>query len=200
MSEPANLEAACQSFVAHMTTAFGATLRNKEESDEMRAIGLGLDLARVLGASTPSRDHFMGHISTTLGRAIYVPPEVRANARSMLVVLTHECQHVAQLQQETIQFPWLYLREPEARTRYEVDAYAAGLAVGRWLTGRMATIDDIHGRLMRSYHLRPEDGDLARDLLRSHIASLESDVAMARAGREAIAFLDANFPHLKKHG
>lgn len=186
-------------FSKHMRGKFGARVLPKEYSFEMQGIAMGMGIGKIFGASglaTPS--DFMAYFTTTLGTNIYMSKAHRDDPLLFIEILTHECQHVLQFNESNIEFAWLYLAEPEARVRCEADAYAAGLAVTQWLTGELPadSVESIVGRLTSSYALRPEDADLATDMLRSHMASLKSGIVMSRSAREAIKYLKVNEPTL----
>jgi AcrR family transcriptional regulator len=190
-------------FSLHMCGKFGARVINKETSVEMRGVAMGMDIGKFFGADGLASGHdFMEHFTTTLGTNIYMPAAHRADPVVFMEILTHELQHVIQFGESRIAFAWLYLKEPEARVKYEVDAYAAGLAVAQWLTGELPadSAESIAARLTAGYALRPEDAALAVSMLKSHMASLKSGVVMAASAREAIKYLEATEPALHLNG
>jgi len=189
-----------EAFGAYMTERFDCEVIHKENAPEMDAIALGFDLARFFGATGVAKgDAFKSHFTTTVGSRIYMPKSHRDNSLLFLEVLTHECQHVLQFRESGLKFAWLYLAEAEARVKYEADAYAAGLAIEQWLTGRIneVSLGWIVESLVSSYHLRAADADLAAKMLKSHYVSIKNGVVMSQSAREAISWLDANYPDLK---
>jgi hypothetical protein len=197
-----DLKQIAQAFSAHMCVKFGAHVHPKESSLEMKAIAMGMDIGGLFGASgLASGKDFLRDFTTTIGSDIYMPAAHRswADPLGFMQILTHECQHVLQFTESNVEFAWLYLKEPEARARYEADAYAAGLAVTQWLTGELPSdaVESIVSSLAGSYSLRPEDAALAADMLRSHMASLKNGIVMSASAREAIAFLAASEPELR---
>jgi len=195
-----DIDTIAKAFSVHMCAKFGATVREKENATEMQAIAWGMDLGKFVGVTgLASSAEFMTRYTTTLGTNIYMPKGHRENPLTFIEVLTHECQHVAQFKESGIEFAWLYLSEAEARVKYEVDAYAAGVAINQWLTGKIPTdtAEWIVSSLVSGYHLRQEDAELAEKLLKSHLVSLKNGVIMSKSGREALAFLDANYPKLR---
>ena len=58
-------------------------------------------------------------------------------------------------------------------------------------------ISGIVAGLVRGYSLRQADAELAEDMLKSHFVSLKNDMIMSKSAREAIKFLDANYPELR---
>ena len=183
-----------------MCAHFGASVLPKEEAFEMKAIAWGMDLGRGFGMSgLASSADFMSQYTTTIGTNIYMPKSHRDDPFTFIEVLTHECQHVTQFKESGIEFGWLYLAEAEARVKYEADAYAAGLAIIQWLTGKLTqeSTAGVVASLVRGYHLRQADADLAEDMIKSHFVSLKNGMVMSKAAREAIKFLDANYPGLR---
>lgn len=196
-----DLKAIAKVFGAYMEERFDCSVVAKESAPEMDAIATGFDLARFFGATGVAKgDAFKTHFTTTVGSRIYMPKSHREDPLLFIEILTHECQHVLQFQESGLKFAWLYLAEPEARVKYEADAYAAGLAVERWLTGHTDDnkIDWVVDSLVSSYHLRAEDAKLAEKMLKSHYVSIKNGIVMSKAGREAISWLDTNHPELKR--
>jgi hypothetical protein len=195
-----DIKKVAEAFGAYMTDRFDCDFLPKESAPEMDLIATGFDLARFFGATGIAKgDDFKSRFTTTVGSRIYMPKSHREDPLLFIEILTHECQHVLQFQESGLKFAWLYLAEPEARVKYEADAYAAGLAVERWLTGHTddAKLDWVVDSLVSSYHLRAEDADLAAKMLKSHYVSIKNGIVMSKAGREAISWLDANHPELK---
>ena len=196
-----DLKAIAKVFGAYMEERFDCSVVAKESAPEMDAIATGFDLARFFGATGVAKgDAFKTHFTTTVGSRVYMPKSHREDPLLFIEILTHECQHVLQFQESGLKFAWLYLAEPEARVKYEADAYAAGLAVERWLTGHTDDnkIDWVVDSLVSSYHLRAEDANLAEKMLKSHYVSIKNGIVMAKAGREAISWLETNHPELRR--
>lgn len=195
-----NLNQIASAFADHMCTIFGVEIVPKESALEMQLVGLGMEIGRVFGMGTATKDEFLHDITTTIGTRIYMPSSHREDPMEFMSTLTHECQHALQFKDGGIEFGILYLKEAEARVRYEADAYAAGLAIDHWFTGQIPSPDHIEAivqGLILSYHVRPEDAQLAADMIRSHVASLRSGVVMTRSARNAISWLNKNHPQLK---
>jgi hypothetical protein len=189
-----------QAFSAHMCQKFGASVHHKEDAFVMKAIAWGMDLGKFVGMTgLASSDQFMTHYTTTVGTDIYMPKMHRDNPMVFIEVLTHECQHVIQFKASGIEFAWLYLKEPEARVKYESDAYAAGIAIQQWFMGVTPWngADSAVQSLVAGYHLQQQDADLAADILKSHMVSLKNGIVMSGAAREAIDFFTKNYPELK---
>lgn len=195
-----DIKKVAEAFGAYMMERFDCEVLPKESAPEMDFIATGFDFARFFGATGIAKgDDFKSRFTTTVGSRIYMPKSHREDPLLFIEILTHECQHVLQFQESGLKFAWLYLAEAEARVKYEADAYAAGLAVERWLTGHTddAKLDWVVDSLVSSYHLRAEDADLAAKMLKSHYVSIKNGIVMSKAGREAISWLDKNHPELK---
>ena len=199
MTDTALLTQAAEGLVAHLKSEIGFTVSNKEDSPIMKAIALGMDLARNFSSSLPTGDSFMQEYATTAATDIYLPKLVRDNPYYMITVVTHEAQHVLQFQDTGVEFAWYYLVDNAARAQFEADAYASGAAVGAWLTGRPTeeSISAILESLIVGYHLKAEDITYAEAALQSHIASISAGVLTTRTARMSIGYLEQNFPQLK---
>lgn len=190
-------------FTDYMTSTFGASVSPKETSEVMKAVAMGMDLAKTFGGSgLASSDDFLNRFTTTLGSEIFMPKLVLEEAEFAVYadILTHECQHVSDFHKNAIEFAWLYLSEPEARVKLEADAYAGGLSVYAWLK-KGFSLDSEVGRvvdaLVSAYHVGPSDADLAREILRSHFVSLKHGIRMSQASRTALNWFEKNYPDLK---
>ena len=199
MTDTALLTQASEGLVAHLKSQINFTISNKEDSPIMKAIALGMDLARNFSSSLPTGESFMRDYATTLATEICLPKLVRDNPYYMIEVVTHEAQHVLQFQDTGVEFAWYYLAENATRAQFEADAYASGTAVGSWLTGRPPeeSIPSILEYLISGYHLKAEDTIYAEAALKSHIASMSAGVLTTRTARMSIGYLEQNFPQLK---
>jgi len=199
MSNEALLAEASVALVEHLRTQIGFTIMNKEDSPIMKAVALGMDLARNFSQTVPTGDSFMRDYATTLGTVICLPASIRNDPRSLIQVVVHEAQHVLQFGDTGVEFAWFYLADPAARSQFEADAYAAGIAVDGWLTGEpveqlIPTIIDI---MISGYHIRAEDAVYAEAALKSLMTSISAGVVTTRSARMAIAFLEDKYPTLK---
>jgi len=98
-----------------------------------------------------------------------------------------------------VEFAWFYLADAAARSQFEADAYAAGIAVRGWLTGEPVSelIPAIIEIMVRGYHIRAEDAVYAEGALKSLTTSISAGVVTTRSARMAIAFLEEKYPALK---
>ncbi len=199
MTDTVLLAQAAEGLVGYLKSQINFTISNKEDSPIMKAIALGMDLARNFSSSLPTGDSFMQEYATTAATDIYLPKLVRDNPYYMISVVTHEAQHVLQFQDTGVEFAWYYLVDNAARAQFEADAYASGTAVSTWLTGQPGSdyIPGILESLIVGYHLKAEDITYAEAALQSHITSLAAGVLTTRTARMSIGYLEQNFPQLK---
>lgn len=133
-------------------------------------------------------------IPTPYGSLILLSPSAVSDPTRYAMTAAHECQHAAQrdalgLGQVVID----YVGSPELRARAEADAYSVGLYVGYLLTGILPLASEAMASLASAtYHLAPEDIELARGVVESHLetmaAGLPPPIAVAV---EAHAWLSA---------
>lgn len=115
-------------------------------------------------------------IPTPGGSLILLSPSAVADPVRYAMTAAHECQHAAQ--REALGFGQViidYVASPELRARAEADAYSVGLWVGYLLTGILPLASDAMASLASStYHLAPEEIELARGVVESHLESMAS--------------------------
>ena len=196
---PIDLAKVAKGLMDHLIATFKFEIHDKESSDLMKAIATGMDLAKTFSNTLPSSKDFMERFATTAGEDVFLPKVIRENPVALMEVGTHECQHTLQFKDTNVQFAWFYLTDNSARAQFEADAYAAGIIVRSWLTGEpaAANLDWAVQSLISSYHLRPEDASYAKVSMKALFASWESGIIMVRSAREAIKWLEANYPQLK---
>lgn len=113
-------------------------------------------------------------IPTPMGSLILLSPSAVADPTRYALTAAHECQHAAQREalgwgQTIID----YVGSPELRARAEADAYSVGLYVGFLLTGVLPLASEAMDSLAGStYHLAPEEIELARGVVESHLESM----------------------------
>jgi hypothetical protein len=191
--------AQAEAFMAHMATTFHARIVRRSDAIEITAIGAVLAGLRAFGVPLPSLEDFVSRYATTLGPLVYLP-DVEPDA--MIELVTHECQHVHQFWHGGaglpggLGLPWLYLTAPEARVRYEAEAYRAGLEVAWARTKALPTLDALAMPLEGGYALGAGDVQLGRDLLEIAATSVQAGVVSTPAGVAAVAWLKAHAPEL----
>lgn len=193
-------------FAREMETRFHARIVGKDNAVEMRILASALDVARTFGAQVPGGDDFLHRTATTIGPIVYMPDAFWADPAFAIEVITHEMQHVRQFWQGSgdgvtskndrdlpggFGFAWLYLVEPEARVRFEAEAYHAGLEARVIGLGEPmpASLDALAMPLEGGYALGPEHVTLGRSLLESAATTVSHGVAMTAAGERAVEVL-----------
>ena len=134
-------------------------------------------------------------IPTPGGSLILLSPSAVADPVRYAMTAAHECQHAAQ--REALGFGQViidYVASPELRARAEADAYSVGLYVAYLLTGVLPTVDAAVASLASdTYHLAPDEVDLGRGVLQSHVETIAQGLAPPlRVAVEALAWIQAN--------
>lgn len=193
-----------RAFTTYMARLFGATIIYKDQSFAMPWLAAGFDLIRQFKPGLPSGDEFLGRFATTIGTLIYLPSGLTPD--QTIEVVTHECEHVEQFVHGGAATGlaggpgmwWLYLREPEAVVRYEVDAYRGGLEVQVARFGTLPSLESLVFPLEGNYGI--EDAghkQLARDLMEIAATSvIKTGRPSTKAGQAAVEFLRRTYPHL----
>ena len=113
-------------------------------------------------------------IPTPTGSLILLSPSAVADPMRYATTAAHECQHAAQ--REALGWGQVvidYVGSPELRARAEADAYCVGLYVGFLLTGILPLASEAMASLASAtYHLAPEDIELARGVVESHLETM----------------------------
>ena len=113
-------------------------------------------------------------IPTPTGSLILLSPSAVSNPALYAMTAAHECQHAAQ--REALGWGQVvidYIGSPELRARAEADAYSVGLYVGYLLTGILPLASEAMTSLASvTYHLAPDDIELARGVVESHLESM----------------------------
>ena len=133
-------------------------------------------------------------LATPTGSLILLSPSAVADPMLYAMTAAHECQHAAQ--RESLGFGQViidYIGSPELRARAEADAYSVGLYVGFLLTGILPLASEAMDSLASAtYHLAPEDIELARGVVESHLESMAAGLPPPIAvAVEAHAWLSA---------
>jgi hypothetical protein len=160
--------------------------------DALRAVSAFV--LRSFGVTVPLPD--LSRVSMTLGPLVPLSEASVATLEDEIETIVHEAQHGAQQQDGgTLQAAVDYLAA-ELRARAEADAYAAGLFARYLVTGIPVTEDEAAARLTTGpYHLAPPEVDLARRVVRSHVATINAGLCPPiSAAIEAYAFLRRTDP------
>lgn len=190
MSRPATADEA-KYFAAHMTEHFHARIVRKNDAVEMQVVANVLQLAGVVDAQ-----EFLESFTTTIGPFIYLPDGMSPD--SQIEVLVHECQHVHQWWTGLLGMAWLYLSEPEARVRFEAEAYRAGLELAHARGVELPSFSQLAMPLEHGYALSQDHIDLGRDLLEVAATSIVAGVVATPAAKEAISWIRLHAPELLK--
>lgn len=169
-----------------LSAQFGVTFGTKG-GPLWAAAALGFDIARMFGAQIPSGARFVGDYITTLGLTVFYPPGKSFDARTLVLVDTHETRHGHQFLAEPGVMPFEYLRNSRRRGEYESAAFGDGLAVQWALSGEIPpTVNDLpHGALLE-YGCTPADLQMAQDHLEQLVTSIVRGVIPPGPARTAI--------------
>ena len=131
-------------YAKYISGIYGTTLHDKHDDQAMKAIGALLEKIGVLDA-----DEFMSRFSTTLFKDVYLSfdPGVTTmvneglasrRRRSQVGIITHEHQHVAQMNETgALKFTTSYVADEEFRALAETEAYRATMEVHWIFTGQI---------------------------------------------------------------
>jgi hypothetical protein len=164
----------------------------------LSALGHGVPALASLVAGLEVR---ASRVSLTLptpgGSLVILSPAAVVDPLRYAVTVAHELVHAEQRDAAgAVQVAADYLAAPELRARAEADAYAVGLFVAYLLTGVLPAIDDAVASLSSdTYHLAPDEVELGRGVLLSHVETIAQGLAPPlRVAVEALAWLRANAP------
>jgi len=172
-----------RAFADHLASLHRATIVAPSDPAAVGARAIIAALAHL----SPALDEIAADLETHLervsitiptpgGSLILLSPSAVADPWLYAMTAAHECQHAAQ--REALGFGQViidYVGSPELRARAEADAYACGLYVGFLLTGVLPLASEAMASLASAtYHLAPEDIELARGVVESHLESMSS--------------------------
>jgi hypothetical protein len=170
-----------RAFADHLASLHRATI---VAPSDPAAVGARAILA-ALAHFAPALDELAADLETHLervsvtiptpgGSLILLSPSAVSDPMRFAMTAAHECQHAAQ--REALGFGQVvidYIGSPELRARAEADAYACGLYVGFLLTGILPLASEAMDSLASStYHIAPEDIELARGVVESHLETM----------------------------
>ena len=170
-----------RAFADHLASLHRATIVAPSDPAAVgaRAIVSALaHLSPVLDSLAADLETHLESVSVTIptpyGSLILLSPSAVADPTRYALTAAHECQHAAQ--REALGWGQViidYVGSPELRARAEADAYACGLYVGYLLTGILPLASEAMDSLASAtYHLAPEDIELARGVVESHLESM----------------------------
>jgi len=161
-----------------------------------RAVPTLADLAAALELRA---NHISVTVPTPAGSLVILSPAAVADPLGYASTTAHEVTHAKQRDDAGFaQVAIDYVASPELRARAEADAYAVGLWVEYLLTGSMPTADDaVRSLSSNTYHLAPDEVELGRGVLESHLATMAQGLPPPLpVAVEALAWLRANHPEL----
>lgn len=176
-------------FIRHLSRRVHARVIRKSMAIEMELVASALEVARSLGAEVPSAGDFLNNYATSVGPLVYLPDNL--SPQDAVITFTHEAQHVIQFWRHGLDMFWLYLTEPEARVRYEAEAYRAGLEVATALGLPLPSLQDLAWPLEAGYALDEGAKKLGRQLLEVAATSVSSGIVSTEAGTMAVDYLRA---------
>lgn len=190
MIEDADIDPAIvRAFAEHMAKVSNATIGRTPE-----IIQTGL---RLVGMQPEM-------YATTMGSHIFFPIDLGVatpewSPWSQITVMAHECQHVIDnASRSFVAKGWDYLTSPARRTEHENRAHAAQLELEMWRRGEVAQWwPGVKAAALKSYHVTEADILVAERYLRVLAPVVRRGGFVSVAGREAVAWLDANAPELR---
>lgn len=187
-------------FARFMSQRFRCTVVRKQSAMEMQVLATLFDIGRRFNLSVPAGEDFLERAATTIAWLVYLPDGLSPDQQ--IETLTHECQHVHQFWAHGLGLPggpgfmWLYITAPEARVRYEVEAYRTALELGHARGAPLPDLDALAFPLEGGYALTAGDVQLGRDLLETAATSAKLGLVSTEAARAAIDWLREKAPDL----
>jgi len=170
-----------------------AVLLSKNGNPITDALAIGFDALRLFGMQgLPSGAEFKTRFTTTLGPVIYTATDYEAmSPEDKVILVAHECMHVAQWWADPLRMPIWYLQHSEMRAgRYEVEAYASGYEI-RWaLTGTMpSSVNELAAGVVHGYALTDADKALVQGQVEQYLTGTQHGVLQTATARSVIAVL-----------
>lgn len=174
--------------VRHLLKRYAAFVRDKDDTEVIRAVAEVFDVAAFFGAGVPSGDEFLTRCWTTLGPVIFAPKGHGPLAEHLLV-LCHELTHVVQFWRDGVGFVLRYCTR-KGRAELEAEAERAAIEVAWLLTGTIPPQDALaiarHGYALDEAHAAH-----TVNLLHTAVVSISNGVISTDVGLEALAWLRA---------
>lgn len=174
--------------VRHLLKRYAAFVRDKDDTEIIRAVAEVFDVAAFFGAGVPSSDEFLTRYWTTLGPVIFAPKGHAALAEHLLV-LCHELTHVVQFWRDGLGFVLRYCTR-KGRAELEAEAERAAIEVAWLLTGTLPAYDALaitrHGYALDEAHAQH-----TVNLLHTAVTSVSNGVISTDVGLEVLARLRA---------
>ena len=140
-------------------------------------------------------EDYIGKYSFTIGPLIYLADRHTEDPAKMIEIVVHEVQHVVQFQKHGLGFAYLYITEPEARAKYEAQAYSAQCEVHHAITGEVLDLKSLVFPMEQpAYRLSAEHIKLAHDVMEVRATQAKAGVYTGESSRFAIDWLKHNAP------
>lgn len=168
---------------------------DRNDVPELDKIAFVIDAIRMFRPNMPSGKEWLANWSFAFADRLFIAeksdPIVRAS------ILAHEAQHGVQWHRTTPQADvphhlhmwWLYVVEPEARIRLEVEALRAGNEVYSALTGTVDPATDAKKILEGGYVITPELGDFSEQLYRPAELAISQGLYSTEIGIATVSHL-----------
>lgn len=178
--------------VRHLLKRYAGYVRDKDDTDAIRAVAEVFDVAAFFGAGVPSGEEFMTRYWTTVGPVI-LAPRGHGPLHDHLRVLCHEITHVVQFWRDGVAF---VIRYCTRKGRAELEAEAERGAIEAWwlMTGELPPSLDALDVTRHGYAFDDSHADLTRDLLLTAATSVQAGVISTDVGLEVLAWLRAHAP------
>lgn len=181
-----------RAFAEFMCSRHNARIHTKDNL-LMQIAAAGFDVADVFMDGIPTGDAFRRKYATTIGPEIFIPEELlTGDGQELIVLVTHECEHVSQFFRYHLAFCWLYSSEAEARASYEANAYGAGEEVKHFFGMPHADPHALLPDLVAAYAVLEQDQHLAEVMMQSFHQSASAGICTTLAGKDAVAWLRRN--------
>lgn len=190
--------ATARALKAHMATTFHVTVVDRNDAwarDVEQLATLALRKQGVPGEFALAAADVVSRTSVTIGPLVVLAPGVSSDDARLAEVITHECEHKVQEDDYgMLQDAQDMLLSAELRATREAHAYGAGLFVQHLVTGEPLEVNAAVERLRTGpYHLGPDELDLARNIVRSHVESVLDGVCPPlRSAKVALAWLQTH--------
>lgn len=177
--------------VRHLLKRYAAFVRDKDDTEVIRAVAEVFDVAAFFGAGVPSTDEFLTRYWTTLGPVIFAPKGHGPLAEHLLV-LCHELTHVVQFWRDGLSFAIRYCTR-KGRAELEAEAERGAIEVAWLLTGTLPAYDALaitrHGYALDEAHAAH-----TVNLLHTAVTSIANGVISTDVGLEVLGWLRQNAP------
>lgn len=176
----------------YLLQRFSVWVRDKDDSDVIRAVAETFDVAAFFGLGVPSGDEFMTRYWTTVGTVVFAP-KGHGPLYEHLRVLCHEIEHVVQFWRDGLGFVIRYCTR-KGRAELEAEAERGAIEVWWLLTGEVPPSLDALAVTKHGYAL--DDAHVAHtvNLLHTAVTSVANGVISTDVGLEALLWLRQNAP------